>query len=459
MTRQQASTANGKTLLLFNYDWDAIAFGKLARQWPQVRAGFDLFSFPSNTRLAWFDIERFCNLAAVKARVCGARGVISNHEQFGALSAALLAEKMGWPGTSVEAVLACQHKLYAREVLGRVAPEANVPFRRLEAAYGGEIPEGLAYPAFVKPVKAAFSVLARQVDCHQDLVAHTRFSPWESWVIRHLVEPFEKILRDRLPAAGTAHSLMLETPQRGRQYCLDGYFFEGRYHRLGVVDAVMYPGTDAFMRFDYPSRLPEAVQRQADSIATRFMQAIGFRHGLFNMEFIHDRQTGQVKVIEFNPRMASQFSDLYTRVDGMNLHAIALALSHGIDPATLPTGEPNAHCASSFVYRSFDPSAVVGMPAAPRRRAFRAVFPDGLLFGFPKLRRQIQRDFKWLGSYRYGIVHLGGQSLDDLRQRCEQASSLLGWPVPYAEAAAGLAGLCNESDAWTAGAEPGKAPG
>lgn len=403
-------------------------------------------------------MERFCDLAALKARAYGASGVVSNHEQFGALCAALLAEKMGWPGTPVEAVLACQHKLHAREVLQRIAPESNLPFQRLEAEYGGDIPGGLAYPAFVKPVKAAFSVLARQVRNHRELFEHTRFSPWELWVIRHLVEPFEKILRQRLPAAGTAHSLMLEAPQSGRQYSLDGYCFEGGFRRLGVVDAVMYPGTDAFMRFDYPSRLPAAIQHQAEQVARRFLQEVGFTHGLFNMEFIHDEQTGDIRVIEFNPRLAAQFSDLYARVDGLNLHAMAIALSHGIDPATVPATEPTAECASSFVYRSFDPAAAPPTPAASGRRAFDKAFPDALLFHFPKLSGQIQRDFKWLGSYRYGIMHLGGDDPNDLRQRCERASALLGWRAPYVQDNLGLTSPSDDVDAWPADAEAEKAP-
>jgi hypothetical protein len=68
--------------------------------------------------------------------------VTSNHEQFGALAAALLAERMGWPGTPVNAVLACQHKLHARRVLQQVAPEANTGFATLPARYGEPIPEG-----------------------------------------------------------------------------------------------------------------------------------------------------------------------------------------------------------------------------------------------------------------------------------------------------------------------------
>ncbi len=445
---QQAGTSRDKTLVLFNFDWDAIEFGKLASQWPQLHAGFDLFTFPSNLRLAWFDMERFCSLTALKARSTGATAVVSNHEQFGALCAALLAEKMGWPGTPVKAVLACQHKLYARQVLQRIAPEANVPFQRLQARYGGDIPEGLAYPTFAKPVKAAFSVLARQVNDHQDLVRHTRFSNWELWVIRHLVEPFEKIIRKRLPEAGTAHSLMLEKPQRGRQYCLDGYFYKGHYQRLGVVDAIMYPGTDAFMRFDYPSRLPEAVRLQAEQVALKFMREIGFDHGLFNMEFIHDEQTGQVKVIEFNPRMAAQFADLYARVDGLNLHAIALALAHGVNPAEIPRDAATAGCASSFVYRSFDPTAAIAMPTPAQAQQFARHFPNALLFQYPKLPGQIERDFKWLNSYRYGIMHLGGDDPAALKRRCEQASTILGWTAPYIEDCTRLAGLCEQGRDW-----------
>jgi hypothetical protein len=333
-------------------------------------------------------------------------------------------------------------------VLQRVAPEANVSFSRLEAEYDADIPDGLVYPTFVKPVKAAFSVLAKTVHNRRALFDHTRFSRQELWVIRHLVEPFERVLRQRLPAAGTAHSLMLEECVRGRQYCLDGYVFGGRLQRLGIVDAIMYPGTDAFMRWEYPSHLPATLQQEAEEVAVRFMREVGFSHGLFNMEFVVDAHSGRLKVIEFNPRMAAQFSDLYARVDGLRLHEMALAMSHGIDPSTVPVDEPTANCASSFVYRSFVPSALIRMPVASEQRAFHRAYPDGLLLQFPKSSSQILRDFKWLDSYRYGIVHLGGEDPADLRRRCEHASSLLGWPAPYVDSATDLPGLGEVSDEW-----------
>ena len=141
--------------LLFNHDWDALGHARQASAWRFDSAGFDLFSFPSNAQLALFDLRRFAAAQARRGRRRGWVGVTSQHEQFGTLAAALTAEALGLPGTRPEAVLAAQHKLHAREVLERVAPEANLRFAPLNAEYGDDIPDGLAYPCFAKPVKAA----------------------------------------------------------------------------------------------------------------------------------------------------------------------------------------------------------------------------------------------------------------------------------------------------------------
>ena len=437
-----------KTLLLFNYDWDADGFERLAAQKGQAWAnafasrGFDLFSFPSNSNLVLFDLDRFVNKLVKQAQKAGWTAVSSQHEQFGSLAAAMLAEKMGWPGTPPAAVVACQHKLYARQVLQQVCPEANVAFQRMPAAYGEPVPDGLSYPTFVKPVKAAFSVLAKVVQSQDELHQFTRFGAYELWVIKRLVEPFERIAKKLLPQAGTAHSMILETPANSataQQYSLDGIAFKGEIKPLGVVDSVMYPGTQAFMRFDYPSRLPTTIQDRALDAATKFLTAIGYSHGLFNMEFFYDAVTDKLTVIEFNPRMASQFADLYLRVDGVDLYAMALELAHGHDPWLLPRLEPTALMATSAVYRVFDSAqptlqqTIPSMPTDEQKHDFKQHFPDHMLLSFPKTGGSTARDFKWLGSYRYGILHLGAQSEANLQSQLVQASVLLGWPATVVE--------------------------
>jgi hypothetical protein len=420
--------------LLFDFDWDALAHARLEGSYEFRRDGFDLFSFPSNARLIGFDLDRFARRQAVRAKRDGWVGVLSHHEQFGALAAALTAERAGLGGPRAAALVACQHKLHARRVLQRVAPEACPRFEPLDARYGEPIPDGVRYPCFAKPVKAAFSVLARRVDSRRELEQHTRFGRRELWVIRHLVEPFERVSRRLLPQAGTAHRLLLEEPVRGAQYNLDGWVRDGQVHVLGFVDSIMYPGTQAFMRFELPSRLPGAVRDRAVSIAQRFLTAVGFDQGFFNMEFIHDMASGRLSVVEFNPRLASQFGDLYRRVQGVDAHEMALGLACGDDPAafaTASTAVGSGAAAASFVFRAFAPADVPPMPSAAMRAEFARVFPDALLFVMPKTGHSLARDFKWLGSQRYGIVHLSGRDPQDLRQRCAAACQLLGWPLPY----------------------------
>ena len=421
--------------LLFGYDWDAAGFAAQRDRARFDHAGFDLFSFPSNARLISFDLGRFAAAQARRGARRGWQGVVSHNEQFGALAAALVAEKLGLPGATPESVVAAQHKLHARRVLQQVAPETNVAFTELDTCYGGPVPEGLHYPAFVKPVKAAFSVLARQVDSAAELHAHTRFGSRELWVIRRLVEPFERIARERLPQAGSAHRMLLEAPVPAHtpQFNLDGWVFDGQTRALGTVDAIMYPGTQAFMRWEFPGKLPVAVQARALDVARRFLAAIGYTHGFFNMEFFYDAASDRLTVIEFNPRMASQFADLYQRVLGTDAYAMSVALALGQDPAAVPRREPTAGMAASQVYRVFSPEAHAPLPHRRQSAALAQEFPDALLFTYPKSRHALERDFKWLGSYRYGIVHLGGRDEHDLRERTLRASALLGWTAPYAD--------------------------
>jgi hypothetical protein len=200
------------------------------------------------------------------------------------------------------------------------------------------------------------------------------------------------------------------------------------------------------MRWEVPSRLDAAVQARALDVARRFLQAIGFRHGFFNMEFFHDAASDRLSVIEFNPRMASQFGDLYRRVLGADAHAMALAMALGRDPRDLPREAPKAGAAASLVYRTLEGETPPSPPSPWQRHLFARDFPDGLVFSFPKHGHALARDYKWTGSHRYGIVHLGGLDRSDLRERAERASTLLGWPAPYRDAAAAPAPAAGLTD-------------
>ena len=106
--------------------------------------------------------------------------------------------------------------------------------------------------------------------------------------------------------------------------------YGGEVHILGVVDSIFFPGTLAFSRFDYPSALPEGVQERMADIAERLMSGLGFDNGMFNVEMMYDAREDRIAIIEINPRMASQFADLYEKVDGTNSYEVLLDLGCGV---------------------------------------------------------------------------------------------------------------------------------
>jgi hypothetical protein len=138
-------------------------------------------------------------------------------------------------------------------------------------------------------------------------------------------------------------------------------------------------------------------------------------------------------VIEFNPRLASQFGDLYRRVLGVDPHAMALALATGGDPREVPRAAPSDGVAASLVWRAFDAASLPPAPAAARRAALAGAFPDALLTVYSRSGGTLRRDFKWLDSHRYGVVNLGAPDWSALRQHGARIAALLGWPdAPYA---------------------------
>ncbi|MEQ1515994.1 MAG: ATP-grasp domain-containing protein [Usitatibacteraceae bacterium] len=401
-------------LVLFDADWDQSQLAKAAEEDANPRyhffyEGFDLFSFPSNARLLTFNIFKFVDKLARKYRSAHLAGIISSNEQFGALVGALLAKKMGLPGPDPKALIAAQHKYVARRILAQHLPEANVAYHAFPYTFSSpdEIP--LKYPFYVKPVKAAYSVLARRVDSFAQLKQHMTFHPWEQYIIKRLVRPFNDVVKQITDFDVDAHWMIAEELIDGQQINVDGVVIDGEIHILGIIDAVMYPGTDQFMRFEYPTRLPADHAARARDTAKRIVQALGLDHGLFNVELRVCASTGQARLIEVNPRMAAQFSDLYEKVDGINLHDVALKIATGEKP-DLRAGRGRYKVATSFVFRKFDGSPLLNPPSSEKLSWLKEFDPDAFLAMFIKTGGGLKREMKWLGSHRYATLNMGGES-------------------------------------------------
>jgi len=416
--------ARKRVLVVFPKEWDREEFsrGDYAG-YEFVYAGFDLFRFPSNARLLVFDARRFVDeqVRRWRGRI---DGVFSNNEYFGALLAAAIADRLGLPGTPPAVVVTAQHKYYSRLEQRRIAPEAVPAFSVFPFDVRDPARIGLPFPFFVKPVKATFSVLARRVRNFEELRRHLSFSWPEEQIIRRLVKPFNDLMPRYTPFDIDAHHLIAEQLIAGRLVNIDGYVREGKVTFVGLCDALMFPGTDHFERFVYPSRVPRPVQARMRELAARLLAGLGYRHGFFNVEMFWDAGSDRLTLVEINPRLASQLAGLYQRVDGVNPHRMLLELCCGEMPraALEPTG---CRIAASLVSRRFDGRPLEREPSDLDLARVRERFPDAAVMLYLKRGQVLAREMKWLGSYRYAVVNLGGASEENLNRRYAEIRKLL----------------------------------
>jgi biotin carboxylase len=240
-------------------------------------------------------------------------GVFSSSDYPGATLAGAIATRMGLPGSPPDRLIRCAHKFYSRQVQQAAVPEATPEFWPVNPRQPAPPPFG--FPCFVKPVKGAFSMLARKVVSAQDLAAFlgrqavTEFTENYLGIFNRLVREFTDFEQD-------GRWFVAERLIGGAQVTVEGFAAGGRVEILGHVDSEFHPGRGSFRRFLYPSVLPTHVQARISEKCRRLVRALGLEQVMWNIEWFHDAAADRDWIIEINARMCGQFSDLYEKVDG-----------------------------------------------------------------------------------------------------------------------------------------------
>jgi len=416
-----------RILVLFPKDWDRYHYARpeMANAYDVRFLGFDLFSFPENVRLLYFDVERYIDKCVAYCRRHGINAVISNHEPIGAAVAAAVAEQLGLPTPGLRAVMLSQHKLASRQVLKRALPD-NVPdFAPFPYDIRDAAAFPLPFPCFIKPVKATFSVLALRARGFDDVRNLLSLGLGERFVLNRLNHP-HNILRHRIPEITVdADGMMAESLLDGQHVNVDGFAENGTPHILGICDEHMYPHTDAFSHFEYPSSVRAAAQQRIAEVAKQAAMALGFHHGFFNMEMSYDRRRDAISIIEVNPRMASQMMSLYADALGVDAYPMEAELALGRTP---PRAEPRPHpgVAASFAFRRFDGRQVT-RPSREQIDRMVAAVPDAKLMLYIKPMSGVRREMRWMGSYRYALVNFGAPDQAELYRRFGMVARILGY--------------------------------
>ena len=277
-----------------------------------------------------------------------ADGILGSSDATGHL-ATILADAAGLPGPGRAGFMRCHDKLACRRIQAGVVPEATPAFAAVDLDDPGAGPP-LRFPFFLKPVAAHLSQLAYRVDDEAEFAA----------VVARARDEIDAVTAaDRALEGRTFRTLIAEELLDGMLVTFEGWMQDGRMTAIGVTDAVMHPNDISFLRFEYPSRLPEGPRQAMADVAARLMPALGFDNSTFNIEFFV-RPDGSLTIVECNGRMASQFAPLVHAVHGISSYEIQLDLCTGRTPRLPPARDDLV--TASFLLRAYDDAVVHSVP-------------------------------------------------------------------------------------------------
>ena len=349
-------------------------------------------------------------------------GVVSTDDYPGAALAAVLAKELGLPGPEPRASLICQHKYLSRVAQGRIVPDAVPAFWPIDVAEHAVLPEGMTFPAFVKPMKSFFSIGAQRIESVAELEACK-----DKWAkLDEFFLPLDRLLRAPCRNRDRHHAAHRRRPARGRaghgrRLCV---WRRGSHSRRGRFD-YSSAARSLFRASNTRPRCRERVQERMGDIARRLMSGLGFDNFMFNIEMMYDSRQDRIAIIEINPRMASQFADLYEKVDGTNAYDVLLDLGTGVRP-TPKRRQGKYRFAASCVLRTFEDCIVAALPSAERLAEIERAHPDIRVEIHATAGRRLSDELQDGTSFRYGIVSLGGRNRADVLSRFEACQAELG---------------------------------
>ncbi|MDZ7734607.1 MAG: ATP-grasp domain-containing protein [Acidimicrobiia bacterium] len=217
--------------------------------------------------------------------------------------APILCHERGLSGPTLQAVLRSQHKYWARLEQKAAVPECVPGFCPVNVYDDASLAAiDLAYPFWIKPVRAYSSHLGFRIRNRDDLknaVEEIREK------IPRLGDPFNAILRHagELPPeveGVDGRWCVAERIISGRQCTLEGWVHNGETHVFGAIDSRRMPNGSSFSRYQYPSTLPNQVQQRMIDITRRLMEHIGYDDAAFNIELFWQRDTNRIHLLEVN---------------------------------------------------------------------------------------------------------------------------------------------------------------
>lgn len=345
----------------------------------------------------------------------------------------IIRSTFGLTGPSLISVLKCEHKYWSRLEQQEVVPEMVPPFQQINPfAEEAERQLKIGYPFWLKPVKSVLSHLGFLIRNPEEFKTALRLTREH---IGRYAKPFNFImdhaeLPDSVKGIDGYHCIAEGVISQGRQCTLEGYVHQGKVVVYGIVDSIREgEHLSSFARYQYPSRLPDAVQQRMIEATGKVLTQIGYDNSPFNIEFYWNEQSDSIHLLEINTRISKSHCPLLKMVDGEFHHDVMIDVSLGRKPA-FPYRAGNFATAAKFMIRRFNNGRVSRVPDKRSVDRVKEIYPEtDVLINVHE--GMWLTDLKDQDSYSYEIadLYMGAESHERLLGNYDKALRMLPFQI------------------------------
>ncbi|MGF1491124.1 MAG: SMP-30/gluconolactonase/LRE family protein [Microcoleaceae cyanobacterium] len=275
----------------------------------------------------------FCEItqkAILEARRVQAQAILYASD-FSALIAAIVCETLKLPGPSLLSVV----RAYCKPLARQFDPVQSIPVRVLDAAL--EPPTDINFPVFVKPICGSASQFSGAATTASELQTRcAEVATHYSTIWQKFARFFQTFCSNCFPTEWLSMQapVIVEPFLPGRIINCDGYIQHGQVQVLGFVGE---SHNETEQRYFVPVPLSPTVEQQLIDYTAQLCQALEIDQTCFCIEYMVENE--DVRLMEFNPRIASCFRSLYRQCFEVDLFQVSTQLAIGKDvlrPAELP---------------------------------------------------------------------------------------------------------------------------
>lgn len=346
--------------------------------------------------------------------------IISHWDFPSSCLAPLLSAEYGLRAPSLESVLRCEHKYWARLEQQKAIPECIPKFQAVDPFDPQAVDSfNMEFPVWLKPIKGYSSMLGFYLEDRRQLKEALEQMREH---IGELGAPFNECLKHaslppEVEGFDGCHAIA-ESIMTGEQFAPEGFVCNGEMHIYGFFDMIRGQGGKDILALRYPAELPESLRLHSEDVCERILKQIGFDYGCFNVEFLWDASSNKVCLIEVNTRMSQSHSDLFVKVNGMSDHEVAISVALGQKPHLPGKDGGRYKMAADFWLKKNGDAEVTRVPRPDELEALSQELGDAVVvIGAEEGKRLSDLSEQAQYSYTVGKAWIGGDSEEDIKKK------------------------------------------